>query len=167
MNFRKAVKSDIKEIMGIISQAQIYFKECNIDQWQDNYPNSETIKEDMLNKHSYVLLKSDKIVATVSASFQGEKTYDAIYNGQWISNYEYVVMHRLAVHEKYKGLGLSNKIIKNIEKIALGKNIHSIKVDTHKDNISMKKVLIKNNFKYCGIIYLEDGSERIAFEKII
>ena len=43
----------------------------------------------------------------------------------------------------------------------------SIKVDTHKDNISMQKLLRKNDFKYCGIIYLEDGSERIAFEKLI
>lgn len=41
-----------------------------------------------------------------------------------------------------------------------------IKVDTHEENISMQKLLKKNNFKYCGIIYLEDKSKRIAFEKI-
>jgi len=47
------------------------------------------------------------------------------------------------------------------------KNIHSIKIDTHKKNESMKKMLSNNGFKYCGIIYLENGSERIAYEKII
>lgn len=167
MKFRKAVESDIKEIISIINQAQIHFKECRIDQWQDNYPNIETIKKDIFNNYSYILSKDGIIVATVAISFQGEKTYETIYDGQWSSNDEYAVIHRLAVHEKYKGLGLSNKIIKNIEKMTLEKNIHSIKVDTHKDNISMKQVLIKNNFKYCGIIYLEDRSERIAFEKII
>ena len=31
----------------------------------------------------------------------------------------------------------------------------------------MQRLLEKSGFKYCGIIYLEDGNERIAFEKII
>ena len=39
-------------------------------------------------------------------------------------------------------------------------------MDTHEDNISMQRLLEKNNFKYCGIIYLEDGNKRIAFEKL-
>jgi hypothetical protein len=30
----------------------------------------------------------------------------------------------------------------------------------------MQKCLIRNGFKYCGIIYLESGAERIAFQKI-
>ena len=51
--------------------------------------------------------------------------------------------------------------------INLTEDENSIKIDTHKDNISMQKLLEKNDFKYCGIIYLEDGSQRIAFEKII
>ena len=43
----------------------------------------------------------------------------------------------------------------------------SIKVDTHEQNLSMQKLLRKNNFEHCGIIYLQDNSKRIAFEKIL
>ena len=50
MEFRKSVKSDIPEIMGIIKQAQDYFKEKNIDQWQNGYPNEEVINNDMKMK---------------------------------------------------------------------------------------------------------------------
>jgi hypothetical protein len=32
---------------------------------------------------------------------------------------------------------------------------------------SGERLLQKNGFKYCGIIYLEDQEERIAFEKIL
>jgi len=67
----------------------------------------------------------------------------------------------------YKGKGLSSKIIKNMEGICLDRGIDSIKVDTHKDSLSMQKALKKNGFQYCGMIYLTDGSERIAFEKIL
>ena len=43
MEFRKSTKSDITKIMDIVKQAQAYFKEQNIDQWQNNYPNEEVI----------------------------------------------------------------------------------------------------------------------------
>lgn len=165
MEFRKATETDINNIMNIIAQAQAYFKEQGINQWQNNYPNVETINNDIANKNSYVLIKDNNIVATAAVSFDGEKTYDSIYAGEWISNNEYAVIHRIAVDNTYKGLGLSSQIIKHVEELCLNKGVHSIKVDTHEENISMQKLLKKNKFQYCGIIYLEDGSKRIAFEK--
>ncbi|NRT72325.1 GNAT family N-acetyltransferase [Clostridium beijerinckii] len=167
MEFRKAVETDINDIMNIIKQAQSYFKEQGINQWQNNYPNPETIGNDIANKHSYILLKDNNILATAAVSFDGEKTYDSIYEGEWITNSQYAVIHRIAVDNTYKGLGLSSKIIRNVEELCLSKGVHSIKVDTHEENISMQKLLKKNKFQYCGIIYLEDGNKRIAFERIL
>ncbi|MBN7575950.1 GNAT family N-acetyltransferase [Clostridium sp. 2-1] len=167
MEFRKALETDINDIMNIIKQAQAYFKEQGIDQWQNNYPNPETIRNDIANKHSYILLKDNNIVATAAVSFDGEKTYDSIYEGEWITNSQYAVIHRIAVDNTYKGLGLSSKIIKNVEELCLSKGVHSIKIDTHEENISMQRLLKKNKFQYCGVIYLEDGNKRIAFERTL
>lgn len=166
MEFRKAVEIDAGSVMNIIRQAQVYFKEHGINQWQDNYPNIETVKKDISNKNGYVLLKDNIIVCTIAVIFDGEKNYESIYNGQWLSNHKYAAIHRIAVESKNKGLGLSSVILKNIEEICLTKGVHSIKVDTHEKNISMQKMLNKNGFQYCGIIYLEDNSKRVAFEKI-
>jgi ribosomal protein S18 acetylase RimI-like enzyme len=167
MKFRLAIESDIDSIMNIIKQAQEYFKSQGIDQWQNNYPNYETIKNDIKNNNGYVLLKNNNIVGTVAAIIGEEKTYKDIYNGKWISNKEYLTIHRLAIDSNYKGLGLSSVILKNIEEICKNKDIFSIRVDTHEENISMQKFLKKNEFQYCGIIYLENKDKRIAFEKII
>ncbi|WP_346888152.1 GNAT family N-acetyltransferase [Clostridium sp. UBA1056] len=167
MEFRKTVKTDINDVMNIIRQAQVYFKELGINQWQNDYPNVEIINNDIDNENSYVLLKDNNIVATAAVSFEGEKTYDSIYEGQWISNKEYAVIHRIAVNNNHKGLGISSKIIRNVEQLCLKKGVYSIKVDTHEENLSMQKMLKKNQFQYCGVIYLEDGSKRIAFEKIL
>jgi hypothetical protein len=30
----------------------------------------------------------------------------------------------------------------------------------------MQHLLDKNGFKYCGVVYLENGSERIAYQKV-
>lgn len=165
MEFRKSVKSDIPKIMSIIKQAQAYFKDQNIDQWQNGYPNEEVINNDIKNEESYVMIKDNEILATTVISFQKESSYKNIIDGKWLTNGDYGVIHRVVVDNTYKGLGLSHKIIKYTEKLCLEKGVHSIKVDTHEQNIPMQILLKKNGFEYCGIIYLEDGGKRVAFEK--
>lgn len=167
MEFRKTNHKDIENVMEIIKQSQQYFKEQGIDQWQNGYPNPQVIKNDIDNNNSYVLLKDRKILATTAISFDGEETYNEIHDGKWLSNDDYAVIHRIAVDTNHKGLGLAGKIIKEAEKKCSERGVKSIKVDTHEDNKSMQKLLLKNGFEYCGVIYLEDGAKRIAFEKTL
>lgn len=166
MIIRKSLKEDVKDIMKIINRAKEFLKENGVDQWQDGYPNNETIERDILNNDSYVVLKDNNIVATLAISFDGEKTYDVIYDGKWLSNGKFAVIHRIAIDNEYRGTGVSSYILQKVYEICLDNNIHSIKIDTHEENIPMQKLLKKNDFKYCGVIYLEDNSKRIAFEKV-
>lgn len=167
MEFRQANISDLDQIVEIIELSKKYLKETKVDQWQDGYPAKEDLRRDIESGNSYVLTNKDEIVATTVISLDGESTYNSIFNGEWITNEEYIVMHRVAVHDRYKGKGIFKELIKEAENLALNKGIFSIKIDTHRDNLSMQKALLKNDFKKCGIIYLEDGSERIAFEKVM
>ncbi len=167
MEFRQANISDLDQIVEIIELSKKYLKETKVDQWQDGYPAKEDLRRDIESGNSYVLTNKDEIIATTVISLEGESTYNSIFNGEWITNEEYIVMHRVAVHDKYKGKGIFKELIKEAESLALNNDIFSIKIDTHRDNVSMQRAVVKNNFKRCGIIYLEDGSERIAFEKVI
>lgn len=167
MILRRTEEQDLDRVMEIIKQAQDYFKKSNIDQWQDHYPTIQTIREDMANGDSYVLVNDETIMATTVISFEGEETYEHIDHGKWLSLGEFAVIHRLAVDNTYKGLGISSEIIRNAERMCVERGIHSIKVDTHEQNLSMQRLLQKNDFSYCGVIYLQDGSPRVAFEKLI
>lgn len=167
MEFRKSTEADANSVMDIIRQAQNYFREHGINQWQNNYPNLETVKNDIDNQNGYVLLKDNRIIGIVTVIFGIEKSYETIYDGKWLSNRQYAVIHRIAVDSGHKGLGLSSVIIKNIEDMCLKMGVLSIRVDTHRENMSMQKMLQKNGFQYCGIIYLQDNAERIAFEKLL
>ena len=167
MEFRKSTTDDIEDILNIIRQAQEYLKDAGIDQWQNGYPNKETIEKDIKEEHSYVLVENNKVIATAAISFDEEKTYSTIFEGSWLSDKTYAVIHRIAVERSLKGSGLASIIIKETERLSLQKGVASIKVDTHKNNLSMQRFLEKNGFSYCGIIYLEDGSKRLAYEKFI
>ena len=167
MIFRKSEIKDIKEVMNIINDAKKSLKNQGLDQWQSGYPNEESIKEDIKKDISYVLEKDEKILGTAAISFDGDKTYEKIYKGNWISTEEFAVIHRIAVLEEAKGQGITGQIIKETENLCNDRNIKSIKIDTHKDNIPMQNSIKKNGFEYCGIIYVCDGSARVAFEKYL
>lgn len=165
MEFRKAIAKDVNQILQVITDAQVALKKDGVDQWQNNYPNREVILKDISDQNAYVLLEEDNIIATAAVSFDGESTYEKIYEGQWITDGLYAVVHRVAVEKNSKRSGIATKMFDAIEKLCLSKDIGSIRVDTHEDNKAMQSVLNKNNFKYCGVIYLSDGSKRLAFEK--
>lgn len=167
MEFRKSRKSDLNRIMEIIKAAQKYMKESGIDQWQDGYPNEESITSDIESGESYVLEKDGNVIATSYLSFKGESDYNTIYEGEWISDEKYAVVHRVAVDNDLKGNGIAGKVFDYVEKICLEKGVYDIKIDTHRHNKSMQRFLEKKGFKKCGIIYLKDNSERIAFEKVL
>lgn len=165
--FRKTTVMDLDAVMDIISQAQAYLKALNIDQWQNNYPSKKVIVNDIENNNSYVLTYNSQVVAIVAIIFDKEPTYDNIYNGGWLSNKDYVTIHRIAVDNNYKKLGLGRIILEKTKDLALAKDVASIRIDTHQDNLVMQKFILANNFSPCGYIYLSDKSKRLAYEKLI
>lgn len=168
MLFRKSEKKDVKNIMEIINEAKEYFRENEIDQWQNGYPNEESIFEDIAEGENYVLCdEKGDILASCAISFREEKNYLVIERGEWKSKNPYAVVHRVAVRNSLKGKGLSGILMKEAEKMCSEKNIKSIRIDTHEDNKSMQKLILKCGFEYCGIIYVADGTERFAYEKIL
>lgn len=168
MEFRKTTPEDIPGIMRIIRQAQEYMKEQGIDQWQNNYPSETVFAEDIVHDYSYVMEEDGKIIGTMAVIFDGEPDYDKIYDGAWKTvGKPYAAIHRVAVDAQMKGRGIAGAMLLEAEKMCRVRGVGSMKNDTHRDNHSMQRMLRKNGFEYCGIIYLEDGEERIAFEKLI
>ena len=153
--------------MLLINQGINYFKKANIDQWQNNYPNELIIKNDIFSKYAYVLEENNQILGYCLISNEKDSNYDNVFAGQWLSNDNYLVIHRLVISNEFKGMNLGSKIIEFTKTLALNMQIYSIKVDTHDDNLSMIKLLTKNNFSYIGIIKIEDQSLRNAYEYVI
>lgn len=166
MMIRNATKKDIPEMMKLIHQAQSYFKRNHIDQWQDGYPNEQQLLNDILKKHSYVL-DNGYIMGTMYFAVENDLTYEKI-DGQWKTDHQsYAVIHRIVIDENLKGQNLAKEMLLFAQHQCNKKNIQSIRIDTHQDNLSMQSFLNKNGFEYCGHIFLENGSPRIAFEKLL
>ena len=160
MNIRKTLPTDLDAVMEIYAAAREFMKNSgNPDQWGENYPPRDMIECDIAQGDAYVAEEDGEIVACFFYKTAVDPTYVKIYDGEWIDDREYSVIHRIAV--KYNGRGIIGRIFDHCAGIS-----NSIRIDTHRDNKPMQRSLEKNGFTRCGIIYLEDGDERVAFQKV-
>jgi len=163
--FRKANTSEIPQIWDILQQAIIRRKEDNSTQWQDGYPNPKVIQKDIEKGVGFVLTEGETVIGYSAVMVNDEPEYAKI-EGKWLTKDDFVVVHRVAISEKYLGQGLAKKIFGFIEEFALSNNIYSIKADTNYDNIAMMKIFEKMGYTYCGEVYIR-GNSRKAYEKVL
>lgn len=158
MKIRKSKREDLPRILELYENARNFMAQHgNASQWGKTFPPAELIENDIAAGKSYVCLDDGKIVATFYFAVEADPTYAKI-NGAWLNDLPYGVVHRIASDGVTKGTGTF------CLNWALGK-INNIKIDTHRDNLPMQKLLEKLGFVRCGIITIEDGTERIAFQR--
>ncbi len=158
MKIRTATLSDMPDILRVYAYAREYMKEHgNPDQWGDTYPTEEIILSDIKLGQLFVCLEEEAIHGVFAFIEGDDPTYAVIEDGKWPDDEPYNVMHRMASDGAVRGIGRAALDFCKSH----GKNVRA---DTHKKNITMQNMLAKNGFIPCGIIHVENGSERIAYQ---
>lgn len=171
MEVKRVKIEEINEVMNAINDAKSFLKPQS-QQWQQGYPNEETMEKDIRNHNLFGVYLNNELTCVAALIIGIEKTYVNMVEGKWeipVSSKD-LVIHRIAVKEKYRGTGCAKKMMRFAEEFALRNSCPSIKVDTHRANIPMQKLVLSHSYKYCGIIDLNRNEEdqlRLAYEKII
>jgi len=165
IKLRKAEIEDRDTIWNILQQAIERRRQDGSTQWQQGYPNLDTVESDIAKGFGYVMTVDGEIAVYSALILNDEPAYSTI-EGAWLSNGEFVVVHRVAVDEKFAGQGMVKKLFDYIEEFTKSNGIQSVKVDTNYDNTAMLKILEGKGYSYCGEVCLAGGMRK-AFEKII
>ena len=154
----KATGADLPRILEIYAIAREFMaKTGNPTQWGNNYPPVAMLEADIPAGNLYVV--EDDVIHGVFAWFtEPDPTYGYIEDGAWLDDSPYGTLHRVAAD----GTG---GVFAAVLAFALEQNRH-VRIDTHADNRVMQHVLEKYGFTRTGIIYLEDGDPRIAYQKV-
>ncbi len=161
-SIRKTKKSDLEAVMQIYADARMYMRASgNPEQWSGGYPSEDIVRGDMEKGCLYVCEEDGELLGVFYFAKENDPTYAKIYEGAWLNDAPYAVIHRIAVSKNSHGKGVAAFIFQSCFE-----QCSNLKIDTHRDNIPMQKALLKNGFVRCGIIYLASGDERIAFQKV-
>ena len=157
---RHAELQDLEAVQAVYAQARKFMAETgNPNQWGKTHPPKETLESAIEARKLYVLEENSTVHGSFYYAQEAEPTYQKIEDGAWLSNEPYGVIHMVAsdgtVH------GFLQQVVAYCEQ-----QTKHLRIDTHHDNKVMQHVIGKNGFTRCGIIYLENGDPRIAYEKL-
>ena len=174
MLIRATTPADVPAVMEIIEEARRTIAALGIDQWQNGSPNRTMIACDVEKGQGRVVEREEKVVGTFAVIDDGEPVYDVIEDGAWLTpdrdaagNWAYIAIHRVAISLSHRGSGISTAMIRHAEDSARSLGRSSLRIDTHEGNVVMRRMLERHGFVRCGIIHLENGDPRVAYEKIV
>ena len=156
-SIRPAIQADMDEIMEIYACARQFMAENgNPTQWGQHHPPRKMLEEDIDLNRLYVVEAGGRLCGVFMFLIGDDPTYTHI-EGSWRSDSPYGVIHRIAG----VGGGVSAAALEYCSGM-----IDHLRIDTHADNKPMQHVVEKAGFSKRGIIYVEDGTPRIAYDRI-
>lgn len=159
MIIREARIEDIERILEIYDIAKAFMRQTgNPNQWNSSYPDSKLLEDD-IDKEQLFVMEEDSIIHSVFAFIIGDDPTYRDIEGAWLDDSTYGTIHRIASD------GTMHQVFKKAVDFCSKKCAH-LRVDTHEDNKVMQKVILRNGFEKTGIIYIADGTPRIAYEKV-
>lgn len=161
---RKAKKEEIPKLLRVFEIAKEYMKNSgNPNQWGPEYPPVSDLGKEIEKGWIYVLEREEisegqePIYGVFLLMDEPDPTYTVIDGGSWISDSLYGTIHRVASDGTEKG------VFTQIVNFARERFDH-LRIDTHEQNLTMQHVVEKHGFIYRGVIYLENGDPRWAYE---
>ena len=158
MQIRKTTLADVDAVAAIYDRARIFMREQgNPTQWAGEYPNADTVHTDVTNGVGYVCEQAGRVVGAFAFIVGDEPTYQVIEGGSWRSDELYGTIHRIA----------SDGTVRGVARACFdfcATQISHLRIDTHADNRPMQGAILKFGFERRGIIHVEDGSPRLAYD---
>ena len=166
MIVREAEIEDLERAMQVLDAGRQHMRgEGNAAQWINGYPSPELIRRYIEPGKFFFWIdvaeeqtdRQQPIHGVFSFIIGEDPTYRHIENGAWLNEKPYGTIHRMASDGTRKGMLR--------ECLAFCRNIISeVRIDTHEQNLSMQKACERLGFQRCGIIYIADGTPRIAYQ---
>ena len=157
---RPAKMEELEEILVIYEKARAFMRKTgNMNQWSGGFPPRELLEQDIGQGRLHVCVRNGRLCGSFYLMGDPDPTYAVIEQGAWRSDEPYGTMHRVASD------GTEHGVFAEMSAFAKERYAH-LRIDTHADNKVMQHTVEKYGFIYCGIIHLENGDPRMAYEYI-
>lgn len=164
--FGRARHEDAAAAYHILDEARNHMLAIGRRQWTEAYPSLADVEADIERGIAYLLWKNGEAVAYGAVSKNGEPEYERL-QGTWLSEQDYLVVHRLATSLLHRGEHLGRRFLTSVEHLCHDLCINSVKIDTNEDNTEMLHLLPSLGYVLCGEVDYGPRGKRLAYEKLL
>jgi len=148
---RKSNANDLDSTLDLFIKVTDLMLENGIDQWNYDYPNEESIRQDIASENHFVIVEDGVVLGTILLDKNQDEQYKSIH---WNTrNKDVLVIHRLGVLPKAQGQGLAKKLCNFAEDYAKENGYKVIRLDAYAGNPISNGLYIKMGYQrangYC------------------
>lgn len=146
---------DIMNIMNIIKDVILRMNQQGIDQWDEVYPDIETIRKDLQEKCAFGYFIGDELSGYISINEDMPPEYNSLI---WkIEQEQSLIVHRLIVKVQQQGKGIAKEIMSFAEDYAKKIGYKAIRLDAFSKNPVSLKLYESNGYQKVGLVYFRKG----------
>jgi ribosomal protein S18 acetylase RimI-like enzyme len=131
MRITLADRSHFQTVVSLVADCRDRLIAEGIHQWNEHYPNPDTVWQDLENGTLFLAQQGDQILGAVTLSQDQEPEYSGI---PWRHPQPCLVIHRLCVSPGSQGSGIGSALMRFAEQRALDGRKGSIRLDVYSGN---------------------------------
>jgi ribosomal protein S18 acetylase RimI-like enzyme len=164
MQIRLATDQDLAALMALVRRVVPLMRSAGNLQWDEHYPNAAVFGRDIDLKQLWIAEIGPDIAGIAAITMDQEPDYAQV---GWDINEPAIVVHRLAVDPAFRGAGVASSLMQTAERIAVGRGIFVVRVDTNTQNAATQRLFPKLGYQLAGEISLEirPGLRFFCYEK--
>ena len=146
--------SEIDEIIALTKSCGKHMRDNGIDQWDEHYPDRQSIENDLETQTLFVYREGKEIVGIIVLNEHQDEEYQ---QAKWSTSEtsKNLVVHRLAVLPSHQGRGLARKLMDFAENFAKEQSYDAIRLDTFSQNPRNQKFYSNRGYTNLGPVYLK------------
>jgi ribosomal protein S18 acetylase RimI-like enzyme len=162
VKIRKAIAADFSAVFALYQNTAAAMNHVGIDQWDEFYPDEETIREDIDSGCAYLGILDREIVSVFTLNQIGEPEYA---DGNWqYPDTSYAVIHRLCVHPLFWRQGVGRQTMLAAEAVAQSMNLETVRLDAFSQNPAALALYRRLGYCWVGSVQFRKGAF-FLFEK--
>lgn len=131
MQILKAGITHLQDITALISACRTTLLNKGIHQWDEYYPDTETIRHDINQGELYIAAIAGEVVGGVTLNRNQDPEYSQI---TWRCPSPALVVHRLCVSPSHQGSGIGSDLMAFAEQYTRDARLGSVRLDVYSDN---------------------------------
>ena len=156
--------SHIDDIFAVYSAAILTMEQDGIFQWDEFYPDKQTIAEDIVKNQMFIGLDGDEIAVCFVLNSECDAQYQ---NGKWsYPDSKFNVIHRICVHPKFQNKGIATQTLKYIETFCKTNGYETIRIDCFTENPYSRKLYDKAGYLVVGYANWRKGKFELREKRL-
>lgn len=161
---RTATPEDAAALMRLIHECVAAMRAGGIEQWDEVYPNAQTVDTDIATGSLHVLCEGDRIIGCVTVDQQTDPLWKDL---DWNPAGEPpAAVHRLMIHPMRQKQGHAKTLMNHAEAVARNQGCHSIRLDSFIQNPAAMALYGQLRYRPTGSAEMRKG-RFTGFEKML